>query len=841
MTKKRCISRIKISILPVFCLVFIFFGYGPAELYLSNRGSEEFWFAFSDILWPIVFIGLATLVAFLGLLMVLPTKGFRVFMALVISVSILFLIQVLFLPNNYGSLNGTAINWDQYTGRLIYNSIIWLVIIIGFVIWAIHNWSGFKGIMQFAAAILLLIQAATLIIIGISNTEKTNDEEIDNSYLTTNNLYTISENNNTIVFILDAFDSQIMYDLLEEYPEELPALFKDFTFYHNTNGGATRTKYAIPYILTGKTNDTGGTYIEYLRESFQESPLFKELRTGKYSTGFFTEYGYIDRTQTDAIDNLSSKGNEMHATSEWGLTQSVLKMTAFKYMPHVLKPYFWMYSFELAQWRGGNSEETAYKINDIQFYQKLLDTKLSFTDKSSTFRFIHLNGAHGPFTMDENIKSVPHEQGDEKKQALGSLRIVSEYIAQLKSIGVYDNSCIFIMADHGDKDYIKPNYEQNPLLLIKTEGADKDFSISDIRLSYCDISKMLADSLKDNQIEVEKYEKQGTRYFYVGSESNNSYHLIEYASDGKAYDTNSYYATGHDYEYQNNDITYKIGTTLFFGENGGSTAKKHFIKGFSYPESSYVWTNDNEVQMQFELGSVDKNLSLFFDYVAVSNRQQRVYIYAGEQLIASYLAQKAEGRQFIVPKDSVKDGILSITIKLPDAVSSLKTGTGIDSRITGLALKSIQINMSDSSFELEKQISLSEYSLGQEITFGPDGNMDKYAISGISRDHWTSGKNITVRLYNVHVDSDLELILSYNYIHGEEQHVIINVNEKKIADYIATEPEEKKMTIPNSVIHNGEVFIDINLPNAKKPENKDKRETALWIKRIVIREVEQGR
>lgn len=836
MTKQRRLIRLKWSILPVFCMVFILFGYGPAELYLSNRGSEEFWFAFSEILWPIVFIGLAACIIILGILLALPIKGYHSAMAVIISVAVLLLVQALFLPNSYGALNGEQIDWNQYTGRLIYNTIIWLIVIAGAVFWAIRNWTVFKKMMQFAAVMLLLIQAATLVTIGIAGSEDIKDKDVDNIHLTTDNLYSVSDNRNTIVFILDAFDSQIMCDLLEEYPEELLSSYKDFTFYHNTNGGATRTKYAIPYILTGKTNDTGGTYAEYLRESFRESPLFKELRTGKYSTGFFTEYGYVDRTQADAIENLSSGG--MHATSEWGLSQSMLKMTAFKYMPHVLKPFFWMYSFEFAQWRGGSPEATAYRIDDIQFYQQLREKKLTFVSGKPAFRFIHLHGAHGPFTMDENMNSISHEQGTEKQQALGSLRIVSEYINQLKSMGIYDNTNIFIMADHGDKGYVQPNYEQNPLLMIKNFGENKEFTVSDISLSYQDVSKMLTDSLKNRKIIVEDYEVQGTRYFYVGAESNSSYHLIEYASDGKAYDASSYYNTGHDYVYQNNDTTYKLGTTLFFGEAGGSTAKKHFVKGFSYPESSHVWTNGNEVEMQFDLGHIDKDILLSFNYVAVSRKQQRVYIYAGDQLIASYFAQKAEEKSFVIPKESVKDGILNITFRLPDAISSLQAGTGIDGRVTGLAFKSILIDVSDSAFEPDQQISLTGYSLGQEITFGPDGNMEKYAISGISKDHWTSGKKATIRLYDVYADKDLELELSYNYIRGEEQHVTILANEYMIADYVAKGPENKVFTIPKSEIGNGVLLIEINLPDAKKPESKDKRETALWIKRIEVREAE---
>ena len=705
MTKQRTATRLKRCILPVICLVATVFGYGPWELFLSNRGSEEFWFSAGEMAFPLAVLALAAAAVLLVILLLLPTKGFHAGVALITAVSVLMLLQGMFLPNGYGSLNGAAIDWSQYTDRLIYNTVIWVALIVAALVWALRDWKRFYPVARYAACFLLVAEAAVLVATGVTGKPEVKETTAENIYLTTENEFTVSGGKNTIVFILDAFDSQLMCDLLEENPEELRTSFENFTFYHNTSGGATRTKYGIPYILTGRTNDTGGTYSEYLLQSFETSPLFRELRSGKYSTGFFTEYGYVDRTQTAAIDNLSS-GGALQATSQWGLTGSLLKMAAFKYMPHVLKPAFWMYSFDLIQWRGGNAEHSAYRLDDVQFYQQLKSAGLSADGNEPAFRFIHLKGAHGPFTMNENMESVSSEQSSEKQQGLGSLRIVSEYIEQLKDLGVYRDASIFIMADHGDNGYIQPNYEQNPLLMIKKAGNDNAFAQSDISLSYHDVPTMLTEAVKGTPFSAEDYETHGTRYFYVGTENNNAYHIIEYATDGKAYDAGSYYATGHDYEYLDADVTYELGKTLYFGEEGGSTAKRHFVNGFSYPESSYVWTSEKEVKLQFGIAAPEKNLLLSFDYVSVSKNHQRVYVYAGDTLVASYLAEKGEARQFVIPKECVQDGTLNLRLYMPDAASPLEEGTGVDGRILGLALGTIQIDLTDREYEPDNQITL---------------------------------------------------------------------------------------------------------------------------------------
>ena len=388
----------------------------------------------------------------------------------------------------------------------------------------------------------MAVEAAILAALGLVHQQEQTETAAGYVYLTTEDEFTVSDKGNTIVFLLDAFDSQIMCDLLEEYPEEIKMLFENFAFYHNTSGGATRTKFAIPYLLTGQINDTGKTYSDYLRYSYTISPLFQELLSGTYNTGFYTEYSLVDRTQTEAIGNLSTEG-ELKATSQWGLTGSLIKMTAFKYAPHLLKPLFWTYSAELTQWRGGIVGQRAYRIDDIYFYQDLLEKGLTVEQTKPTFRFYHLEGAHSPFIMDENIQRVSHVNGTIKKQSLGVLRIVSAYIQQLKQLHVYDCSTIIVMADHGNREYVPHTCEQNPLLMVKATEKTKPFSVSDIRLSYRDMPSMLTDALK-NDLCIEKYTAEGIRYFYIGITAEDSDTITEYASEGDAYDTTGYQATG---------------------------------------------------------------------------------------------------------------------------------------------------------------------------------------------------------------------------------------------------------------------------------------------------------
>jgi hypothetical protein len=149
--------------------------------------------------------------------------------------------------------------------------------------------------------------------------------------------------------------------------------------------------------------------------------------------------------------------------------------------------------------------------------------------------------------MNENIQRISQEEGTIGKQALGALRIVSAYIQRLKQLKAYDCTTVFVMADHGNREYVPNTCEQNPLMMVKTAEEHKPFSVSETRLSFRDLPLMLTDALR-NALDVEgKYTAEGTRYFYIGITTNKTDTITEYASEGEAYDTTGYQATGNVY------------------------------------------------------------------------------------------------------------------------------------------------------------------------------------------------------------------------------------------------------------------------------------------------------
>ena len=139
---------------------------------------------------------------------------------------------------------------------------------------------------------------------------------------------------------------------------------------------------------------------------------------------------------------------------------------------------------------------------------------------------------------------------------------------------------------------------------------------------------------------------------------------------------------------------YELGTELSFKKEN-PTANRYCVKGFSGNENSQTWTTGTGAEMQFRIGEAVGNLNLVLEYGRVHNSSQRVTIYANDTEIANYIATKGERKEILIPSECISNGILKLRIELPDAVSPKECGTGTDSRLLALAMKSITIHSSN--------------------------------------------------------------------------------------------------------------------------------------------------
>lgn len=489
-------------LLPGLSLVFTLFVFAPVDLYLSV--GQELWFPLGTLTRWLAIYGAAVFALITLLAWLLPPKASIAFRSVVYACSFLLYLQGNVLFIDYGTLDGRAIDWSRYTGQYILNALIWILVIAAFVFCMFRFRKKFRRIVEIAACVLLVTQAVTLGFLLIR--DRGGKQQV--KYLTNEGLYTVSGQRNTMVFLLDGLDSQLFSRLCTENAEEISGEFTDFTYYPDTVGGATRTQYALPYIFTGMTNTEPRSYQAYLADSFAASPLIAELAGGQYDSRIYSFGSYFDLNREDAIDNVA-EGTPL-ALSRRKLTAAYMKLVAFRYAPSALSRFFWMYTGDFEKYKS-DIGTGAYGVDDAGFGRKLASQGLSASVEQDCFRFIHFNGAHDPYTLDENGNKAG--QTDEARQTRGVLRIVSQYLQKLKDLGVYDRTTVFVMADHGYREYDPDEYR--PMFMVKPAGASHPFEISDEPISYASLAEMLTAALRGGLTSLEPYRAEGPRYFYI--------------------------------------------------------------------------------------------------------------------------------------------------------------------------------------------------------------------------------------------------------------------------------------------------------------------------------------
>ena len=668
-------------LLPGISLVFTLFVFAPADLYLSY--SDELWFSFISLVRWLCIFGGATFLIVTALAVLLPPKLSVAFRAVVYACSFMAWLQGNLLVLNYGSLDGQLINWNAYTGSYILHALLWLAVIGLFVFLMFRFRKKFRTILEIAACVLIVTQIASIGVFLVQHRQNHQTEE--GLYLSQEGQFTVSPEENTIVFVVDTVDSLFFDELVKKYPDVMERDFADFTYYRDTVGGACRTKYAVPYILTGDVNRIERPYSEYIADVYANTPLMQELATGKYDTGFYTNPRFIDLNRSDAVGNIAS--GAIIPASRFRLTKMFMKLVAFRYAPSFFSRYFWIYTGDFEDMKLQAGAGSAYSIDDAAFYTNMKSKGLKATAEKPVFRFLHLRGVHLPYTLDENAKRVGYGNTDETRQCLGVLKIVSDYMDRMKKLGVYDNATILVIADHGSYDH--SSVAQSPLFMIKLSGQSHPFKISELPMHFSSIPQMLLSALHGTLTAVEPYEASSPRYFYKRSENTSTVNLTEYRIDGPVWEAPAV-ATGVVYHEGtlSNSRAYTLGTTLYFDDR--DTARSYFVSGIAHNEGVDVWTVGRDAEMLFELSEVPGALQLNLEHGTYDGKQT-VEVWVNDQLVDTYSGSGHTRHTVLIPEGTVTGTEFRLRLHLPDAHSPASKKKGTDTRLLGLSMKSVLI------------------------------------------------------------------------------------------------------------------------------------------------------
>ena len=815
------------SLLPCLFTSLSFFLIGPITLYVGN--ASEFSFYLSDIL-PLLLLSWAVCFAVLmGICLLIRKDTARaVVSAVILGIGIGFYVQSNFMSGGYGQLTGYEIDWASMIGRGIVNTIVWLVC-IGAPVAATIIWKKQRmTIQKMASGILMAIQVLACVILIFSSGVLGSKAEKEFA-ISTDGALTLSDKKNVVVFLLDDFSAPLCESIVADDPA-YNEMFDGFTFFPDTTGSGCTTKAGLPFVLTGMWNENQYPYAEYLNRGY-DNDLYALLDELDYDTRLFVGSRYVGSEAVHWFDNMTETKNTVSASA---VTPLMYKFTAFNYMPHFLKPFFWFYSGEFSQAASAGSDDALKLSPDYTFY-KTIDSNGLTVDESlnGAYRFYYMNGAHQPYTMNEEAAEVESGSVDKKTQATGALKVVASYLAQLKDAGIYDNTMVVVLADHGN--WTSPEV-MAPMLMVKPFASETaGLEISSAQITYEDLMPTLVKALGG--------ETDGRSVFEIGEEEQRERRFLFYSWDG---DWDSDYLP-EEYEYLvygnvmdetarrqsgriytkdgiiENDTSYTLGTEVYYTTETANDMN-YMYYGMSYAEENFRWTVGTETSWIFPLADYDGRDLVFELWIsAIRGERQRVSLIVNGMELEEVEVTEPGVLRFLIPSELIDTDEVSILLECPDA-----SGTESDKRVRGLAVKYVKLDYAEELYELGTEINYTE-------AFASEQN---YVVSGLSQTErdftWTSGNTTEWAFYvQDYKGGDLRFDLDLALVKNGKQHVKAYVNGEFLEEATVTNGKDLHLTIPEALLEDGSLTIRLEYPDAASSKS-DARVLALAIVSAVL-------
>lgn len=503
----------------------------PIQVYSSMPARFEFGVASLFLL--NIDLVVISLLLIAGLYFVLPkkVKGFYSYFLLLggfITFIYSFVVRL-----SFGSLDGSSLtNSDALVGTI-------LIYLIEFLFLYTMARLVYKLYIKRKDLILkIFIPLYILIVIqGVYTSIPLLDKSRDEVQYSNNVLNFSKDRENVVIIMLDMFQGSYLDNIFSDN-SGLEKIYSGFTWYPNTLTTSYYTNSALPGVIGGwdftpqeinKDRDkklfekisASYTYaIEKSKErGFEPSvvnPVYFKSALGKVED--LKSLG-VNVATNSSFRDVSDSGSGDSSRAQGRLLASV---GLFRAVPYLLKPRV----YNKGSWF--NLEESNYKyVSDNVAFIKALSTKSKVDNSKATYKIFNSEITHTPFGITKNGEVLRSGRPDQEAKnsvdgfnsyysAYWATVWIGDFLNWLKGNGIYDNTRIIIVSDHGNifnnpytpeftnlerLDYLGAPLKRlnrlNSLLLVKDFNSNKEFTIDNTLMSIADVHNISFNGVKD--------------------------------------------------------------------------------------------------------------------------------------------------------------------------------------------------------------------------------------------------------------------------------------------------------------------------------------------------------
>ena len=438
----------------------------------------------------------------------LTWRQLELFYTVLFAVTLSGYIQNMILNGHMMSMDGEKQTWQ---GRQIWiNLLIWVILITCILLIKALIHKDVAKIYRVISIYLSLVEVVSLGFLAVNAYMKKNSSENSNTewILTTNGALELHPDNNVLVFVLDWYDEQILERILQEDEDFLSPL-DGFTHYSNVTSMYAFTGMAIPYLLTGVEWQYNMESDEYVKYAYSNRTMLDDIYDAGYDIDIYANKMHVDGVMTGKLRNYALF---KHYCDTWDTVKMMLTCSKYQMAPFGLKNKYWYTTDQINALVVSDGFVQWDTSSDLPFWTALNETGISIEENAvsaGNFKFYHLYGAHAPYGMTEDF-DTPLDLSPSAamvSQAKGSMKVVFEYIDQLKELGLYDSATIIITADHGENYLFNPGRTSifaelelentsNPILLVKNAGQSAEsIRQTSAPVSHTDVIASIVDAI----------------------------------------------------------------------------------------------------------------------------------------------------------------------------------------------------------------------------------------------------------------------------------------------------------------------------------------------------------